>query len=79
MDKIIYLSKTSPGQVFTISDKINLSFTSLHQNKDVSASHLYTSWSVPPPVKVTSFETLRTLELSLKSHLHYRKNEVQIY
>ena len=45
MDRIVCLSKTSSGQVFTISDKINVSSTNLHQkkgfNKDISASHLY--------------------------------------
>ena len=45
MDRIVCLSKTSSGQVFTISDKINVSLTSLNQkkgfNKDISASHLY--------------------------------------
>ena len=45
MDRIVCLSKTSSGQVFTISDKINVSLTNLHQkkgfNKDISASHLY--------------------------------------
>ena len=33
MDRIVCLSKTSAGQVFTTSDKINVSLTSLNQKK----------------------------------------------
>ena len=33
MDRTVCLSKTSSGQVFTISDKINVSLTSLNQKK----------------------------------------------